>query len=67
MPKARYTGHGLHIEIDKTRQILMLVRDGKVTGTLHVSTGATGNTPVGHWSVLWKAPFTHTWLGPAIL
>ncbi len=40
---------------------------GKVTGTLHVSTGATGNTPVGHWSVLWKAPSTHTWLGPAIL
>ena len=45
----------------------MLVRNGKVTGTLHVSTGATGNTPVGRWSVLWKAPFTHTWLGPAIL
>jgi L,D-transpeptidase catalytic domain/Putative peptidoglycan binding domain len=66
-PKARYAGHGLHIEIDKTRQILMLVRNGQVTGTLHVSTGATGNTPVGHWSVLWKAPFTHTWLGPAIL
>ena len=66
-PKPRYAGHGLHIEIDKTRQILMLVRNGKVTGTLHVSTGATGNTPVGRWSVLWKAPFTHTWLGPAIL
>jgi L,D-transpeptidase catalytic domain/Putative peptidoglycan binding domain len=66
-PKPRYGGHGLHIEIDKTRQILMLVRNGKVSGTLHVSTGATGNTPVGHWSVLWKAPFTHTWLGPAIL
>jgi hypothetical protein len=66
-PKPRYTGHGLHIEIDKTRQILMLVRNGAVTGTLHVSTGATGNTPVGHWSVLWKAPSTHTWLGPAIL
>jgi L,D-transpeptidase catalytic domain/Putative peptidoglycan binding domain len=66
-PKPRYSGHGLHIEVDKTRQILMLVRNGKVTGTLHVSTGATGNTPVGHWKVLWKAPFTHTWLGPAIL
>jgi L,D-transpeptidase catalytic domain/Putative peptidoglycan binding domain len=67
VPKARYGGHGLHIEVDKTRQILMLVRNGTVTGTLHVSTGATGNTPVGHWSVLWKAPYTHTWLGPAIL
>jgi hypothetical protein len=67
VPKARYGGKGLHIEIDKARQILQLVRNGKVTGTLHVSTGATGNTPVGHWSVLWKAPSTHTWLGPAIL
>ncbi len=67
MPKARFGGKGLHIEVDKTRQILQLVRDGKVTGTLHVSTGATGNTPVGRWNVLWKAPFTHTWLGPAIL
>jgi hypothetical protein len=66
-PTARYKTKGLHIEVDKTRQILMLVRNGIVTGTLHVSTGATGNTPVGHWSVLWKAPFTHTWLGPAIL
>jgi hypothetical protein len=66
-PRPRYAGKGLHIEVDKTRQILMLVRDGKVSGTLHVSTGATGNTPVGRWSVLWKAPFTHTWLGPAIL
>jgi lipoprotein-anchoring transpeptidase ErfK/SrfK len=43
------------------------VRNGTVTGTLHVSTGATGNTPVGRWDVLWKAPSTHTWLGPAIL
>jgi lipoprotein-anchoring transpeptidase ErfK/SrfK len=67
VPKAHFGGKGLHIEIDKTRQILQLVRDGKVTGTLHVSTGATGNTPVGRWNVLWKAPFTHTWLGPAIL
>ncbi|MDX6569873.1 MAG: hypothetical protein QOH15_2451 [Gaiellales bacterium] len=66
-PKARHGGKGLHIEIDKARQILQLVRDGRVTGTLHVSTGATGNTPVGHWNVLWKAPSTHTWLGPAIL
>jgi hypothetical protein len=67
VPKARYRGTGLHIEIDKARQILQLVRDGTVTGTLHVSTGATGNTPVGRWDVLWKAPSTHTWLGPAIL
>ena len=56
-----------HIEIDKTRQILLLVSGGKVTGVIPVSTGATGNTPVGHWHVLWKAPATSTWLGSAIL
>ena len=67
VPKAHFGGKGLHIEVDKARQILQLVRDGTVTGTLHVSTGATGNTPVGHFDVLWKAPYTHTWLGPAIL
>jgi hypothetical protein len=67
VPRAHFGGKGLHIEVDKTRQILQLVRNGKVTGTLHVSTGATGNTPVGRWNVLWKAPSTHTWLGPAIL
>ena len=56
-----------HIEVDKTRQILMVVTNGKVTGVIPVSTGATGNTPVGHWRVLWKAPATSTWLGSAIL
>ena len=56
-----------HLEVDKTRQILMVVRNGQVTGVIPVSTGATGNTPVGHWRVLWKAPATSTWLGSAIL
>jgi lipoprotein-anchoring transpeptidase ErfK/SrfK len=38
-----------------------------VTGILPVSTGATGNTPVGAFRILWKAPATGTWLGSAIL
>jgi lipoprotein-anchoring transpeptidase ErfK/SrfK len=63
----RFRSKGTHIEVDKTRQILMIVRDGVVTGILNVSTGATGNTPVGRWHVLWKAPATGTWLGSAIL
>ena len=42
---------GDHIEVDKTRQVLFEVRDGKVASVAHVSTGATGNTPVGHWHV----------------
>lgn len=50
----RRRGSGTHIEVDKTRQILMLVRDGTVRGTLHVSTGATGNTPEGHFRVYAK-------------
>ena len=45
----------------------MIVRNGRVAVIEHVSTGATGNTPVGRWSILWKAPSTTTWLGSAIL
>jgi lipoprotein-anchoring transpeptidase ErfK/SrfK len=42
---------GSHIEVDKTRQVLFEVRDGKVALVVHVSTGATGNTPLGVWRV----------------
>jgi cell wall hydrolase len=65
--RPRYSRPTPHIEIDKSRQILMIVRRGIVTGIVPVSTGATGNTPVGAWSILWKAPATSTWLGSAIL
>jgi hypothetical protein len=47
---------GDHIEIDKTRQVLFEIRNGEVTSVSHVSTGATGNTPVGHWHVYAKGP-----------
>lgn len=57
----------LHIEIDKTRQILLVVRKGRVVHILPTSTGATGNTPEGHWKIRWKALSTTTWLGSAIL
>ena len=43
--------HGNHVEVDKTRQVLFEVRGGKVVLVVHVSTGATGNTPVGTWHV----------------
>jgi lipoprotein-anchoring transpeptidase ErfK/SrfK len=52
VPRARYGGD--HVEVDKTRQVLFLVRDGKVVLTTHVSTGATGNTPLGLWHVYAK-------------
>jgi cell wall hydrolase len=49
VPRARYPGD--HVEVSKGRQVLFLVRDGKVALAVPVSTGATGNTPVGVWHV----------------
>lgn len=51
-PHARYGGD--HVEIDKSRQVLFVVRDGKVALVVATSTGATGNTPVGTWHVYRK-------------
>jgi len=48
--------NGTHIEVDKDRQLLFAVRAGRVERIVHVSTGATGNTPVGHWHVYRKVP-----------
>jgi peptidoglycan hydrolase-like protein with peptidoglycan-binding domain len=52
VPPARYGGN--HVEISKGRQVLFLVRGGKVVLIVHVSTGATGNTPIGSWHVYRK-------------
>jgi N-acetylmuramoyl-L-alanine amidase len=52
---------GDYIEVDKSRQLLMEVRDGKVTNVVHVSTGATGNTPVGTWRV-YREVFGWDWV-----
>jgi len=51
-PAARYGGD--HVEIDKTRQVLFIVRSGKVSLVVATSTGATGNTPLGEWHVYRK-------------
>ena len=48
VPRARIP-RGTHIEVDKTRQVMFEVVRGKVARVVHVSTGATGNTPVGDW------------------
>jgi hypothetical protein len=45
---------GDYLEVDKTRQVLFDVRDGKVARVVHVSTGATGNTPLGTWRIYRK-------------
>ena len=65
--RAAHKSPKTHIEIDKTRQILMIVKGGVPYGIIPVSTGRTGNTPVGTFHILWKAPSTSTWLGSAIL
>jgi PKD repeat protein len=56
VPFARYPRAGHHIEVDKTRQVLFEVDHGEVMRVVHVSTGATGNTPVGLWHVYSKVP-----------
>jgi hypothetical protein len=53
-PRARYLGD--HIEVSKPLQVLYVVRGGRVILVSHVSTGATGNTPVGRWHVYSKIP-----------
>ena len=45
---------GDYLEVDKTRQVLFEVRGGKVARVIHVSTGATGNTPLGAWTIYRK-------------
>ena len=65
--RPRFRSPKLHIEIDKRRQILMVVKRGRVVHILPTSTGATGNTPEGKWKIRWKALATNTWLGSAIL
>ncbi|MBC7644277.1 MAG: L,D-transpeptidase, partial [Thermoleophilia bacterium] len=52
--RPRYTRPALHIEVNKTRQYLMVVKNGEVQGIIHVSTGATGNTPVGKFKIYQK-------------
>jgi len=56
VPVPRHAGAGLHVEVSKELQVLLLVRDGEVTLVVPVSTGATGNTPLGLWHVYSKVP-----------
>jgi hypothetical protein len=51
-PSPRFLGS--HVEVYKGRQVAFEVRGGRVAGITHVSTGATGNTPLGTWRVYRK-------------
>ena len=55
LPRYRF-GH--HLEVDKSRQVLFEVDRGRVVRVVHVSTGATGNTPVGLWHIYSRVPGT---------
>jgi N-acetylmuramoyl-L-alanine amidase len=59
-PRPRVRG-GDYIEVSKSRQTLYEIRDGKVVRVVHVSTGATGNTPVGTWRV-YREVFGWDWV-----
>jgi len=61
--RPRHAAPSRHLEIDETRQILMLVTDGAVIGVVPVSTGATGNTPEGAFRILRKNPMSATYDG----
>jgi peptidoglycan hydrolase-like protein with peptidoglycan-binding domain len=54
VPRARRAGD--YIEVSKSKQVLFVVRGGRVAKAVHVSTGATGNTPLGTWQVYRKVP-----------
>jgi hypothetical protein len=55
-PFPHYRGPYRHVEVDKTRQVLFQVVGSRVTRVVHVSTGATGNTPIGRWQIYSKVP-----------
>ena len=49
---------GDYLQVDKRRQVMFVVRGGEVARVVHISTGATGNTPLGSWQVYRKV---HGW------
>jgi len=59
---------GARVEVDITRQVLLLIDgSGRTERIVHVSTGATGNTPTGRYAVnrkelmSWSVPF-ESWM-----
>jgi len=62
-PTPRLAAGGDRVEVDISRQILLMIKDGKVTKVLHVSTGKLG-TPTGHGKVRSKTQgWTHCPVG----
>jgi hypothetical protein len=58
LPRPRYKEPAAHIEIDKARQILLIVRNGQVALISPVSTAGIAGyyTPVGRFAIFRKVP-----------
>ena len=56
VPRPRSKTPRMHIEVDQTRQVLYVVRDGRIAHIVHVSTGGPGigTTRDGVWRVWLK-------------
>lgn len=56
IPRARYTEPGDHLEVDKTHQVLYLVRDGRIALIVPVSTAGIAGyyTPEGRFAIYRK-------------
>jgi len=61
--KPRHASPATHLEVDKGRQIAMVVKGGKPYGIICVSTGATNNTPEGTFHIQQKHSFTTSGFG----
>ena len=61
--KPRHSTPSTHLEVDKGRQIAMVVKGGKPYGIICVSTGATNNTPEGTFHIQQKHTFTTSGFG----
>ena len=53
--KAKFSGPSTHLEVDKGRQIAMVVKNGAPYGIIAISSGATGNTPTGTFHIFIKS------------
>ena len=53
--KAKFSEPSTHIEVDKGRQIAMVVKNGAPCGIIAISSGATGNTPSGTFHIFIKS------------
>jgi lipoprotein-anchoring transpeptidase ErfK/SrfK len=65
--KPRRSRPSTHLEVDKGRQIAMVVKGGDPYGIICVSTGATGNTPEGTFRIRQKSLFTTSGYGGVLV